>query len=692
MNQPATTINFEPASHTKYTDRSSWQEILYPMLDALGWKGAQRQIREAIPVQSESMGLEEFRDITARLGFASTLYHVRPRNLDVRWLPVILLDTEDVPHMLATPEDLAAAPNKKTTMLLFSQMTASAANDANVNISRNLKRFYPLVRHIFVISLLIGVLALAPTYYNMALYDHIIGSGSAHGLPMLCIGVLLALSAEIGLRHLRVKQLAYFGGRIDHFISCKVFEKLLYLPPVHTERSAVSAQLARLRDFESVREFFTGPLSALFFEMPLLAGYIIVMVALTHWLAVVPIVLLLAYGILLLVMKNRTRELARISSNAISLRHEFLTETLAKLHAIRLNGLEETWLQRWRQVSAQGSLASFRAGFNAQITETASYVLMTLGGISTLGFGVPMVIDQAITTGALIAAMMLIWRIVSPMQMACASVTRIQQLVTSTAQIQKMLATPMEHDSIAATSLPPVKGHLVFHRVSLRYTQDHEPALLGVSFEAQPGQIIAIRGNNGSGKSSLLKLALGMYQPQGGSIRLDGVDIRQFDPSALRQSIAYVPQNVDLFPGTVRENLLMAEPSATEHTCMEALKAACALEEIMKLPDGLDTIISGENAKPISFMLRQRINLARAYIKPAAIMLFDEPSHSLGKENEQAFVQLIAKLRGRCTVIMVTHREDHMRLADILLVLNKGELTHAGPPEQVINVLRGKTI
>ena len=364
---------------------------------------------------------------------------------------------------------------------------------------------------------------------------------------------------------------------------------------------------------------------------------------------------------------------------------------LDKLRAIRMAGMEEAWQERYRAISGQASLASFGAGFAAQGLETGSYVLMTLGGAATLGFGVVAVIGHALSVGALVSSMMLIWRIAAPLQIACASMTRIQQLAASTRQVQRLLGVAPERDPYApVAALPQIEGRISFNRVSLRYAADVEAALMGVSFDIAPGKIVAICGGNGSGKSTVLKLILGLYQPQGGSVRIDGVDIRQFDPIALRQSIAYIPQSVDLFPGSVLDNLNFADPMIDELTCQQALQGSCAVEEVQALPRQLKTVVEGDGASGVPFMLRHRLNLARAYIKTAPIMLFDEASYSLGQENDDAFLQKIVSLRGKSTVMLVTHREDHMRMADILLVMDKGELTHAGPPDQVLTVLIGK--
>ncbi len=660
------------------------------LLKTMRWSGEDQQIDAAMP-HGGIRDFQHLRDTMARLGYDSikTTYDpLRPAN---DYLPAAYTDKRGGIHLLHRPEDIMALPAEKIDIFVFRPLRPLQQDVGQTTLQQQFARFIPLLAQITVISLIIGVIVLSPILYNRVIYDHIVAAGSTYGMPLIALGVFVALMAELALRLYRSKQLALFGGRLDHIVSYSVFERLLFLPPQFTERASVSAQLARLRDFEVVREFFTGPLAILFFELPLVGVYLIAMIALSGWLALIPAALLLAYGILITVMNGTLKENSRATANATSQRQEFLLESITKLKSIRLAGLEDVWRQRYRLLSAQASLSSFRAGFSAQILETVSYVLMTLGGVATLAFGVVAVINQNLAVGALVASMMLIWRIIAPLQMCCASITRLQQLGSSSKQVLRLLnVAPERNPNIPPPPLPKLEGAVTFHRVSLRYTPDAEPALMGVSFEAMPGQIVAIRGNNGSGKSSILKLTLGMYQPQNGSVRIDGVDIRQFDPFTLREALCYVPQSMDLFPGTVRDNLTFSNPLVSYERLEQALHEACAWEEVQTLPNGLDTQIAGENAFNISFMLKQRLNLARAYIKDAPIMLFDEASYSLGKQNDEAFVKKINSLRGKSTVLLVTHREDHMQLADVLLVLNKGELTHAGPAEQILRLLKGR--
>lgn len=666
---------------------NNFHSLISPLLKSLNWKGEHRHLQESIP-HGGIHNVTDFQDAMANLGYASVLHKQKDVDItDISW-PALAIERDGVPFILESIKDLR---NLSSHAKVLSFRPHDMQKYQVAGIRERLKKFRPLLGQVLVISLAINVMTMFPILYNRVVYDHVISSGSSTGMIMMVNGVLLALMLEMLLRHIRNKRLSFFGARIDHIVGCSVLERLLFLSPSMTEKASVSAQIARMKDFESVRDFFTGPLASLFFEIPLILVYLTVMAFMAGWLTLVPVVSLLTFGILIYSMLGTLRAASKSSSVAVTQRQEFILEAVSKMRDIRLAGLEDVWQQRYRSLSGAASMSSFRMAYKAQKLETLSYILMTTGGIATLGFGVAAVLNNAITVGGLIASMMLIWRILAPVQICCASLTRLQQLASSGRQVQKLLTIAPEHDPYAPPA-PSLKldGAITFHRVTMRYSAETEPAVLGLSFEAKPGEIIAIKGNNGSGKSTILKLLLGLYQPQAGSIRIDGIDIRQFDPVTLRQSISYIPQSSDLFPGTIRDNLLFSKPDGTSAECLAALRDACALEDVHNLPNGIDTIVEGDGNSPISFLLRQRISLARAYMRPTRIMLFDEASYSLGAENDEAFINKISSLRGQSTIILVTHREDHMRLADKLFIMNKGELTHAGAPDQILTAIQGR--
>jgi ATP-binding cassette subfamily C protein/ATP-binding cassette subfamily C protein LapB len=673
---PSSAETFDPNGTAGVSN--AWHGALREILVALKWRGEDRHLYEAMPQGAGDVDCDRFREILANLGFPSLHRRGSPKMLDARWLPAIYLDRKGDPHLLIDETDQDEAPDREHAMLLFQPAGNEGTDQQTPFVTKVIRRYRPTLVQAFWVSLLITIVALAPSLFNRALYDNVIASGAKSGVNMLLAGVLAALACELVLRSVRARNLAHIGARLDHFVSVTVFERLMALPPAFTERAAVSSQIARLRDFDSIREFCTGPLAPLIFELPLVLTYVAAMIYVGGWLALIPGVLVIAYGILLVSMYQGLKERARNAANAASARHEFLLETVTKLPAIRLAGLEAAWLERFRNISARASDASFSSSFYSQILEVKAYVLMTLSGVATLGFGVVAVVGQHMTTGDLIASMMLIWRIVAPIQLACASMSRVQQLAASKAQVERLFSMPPEHDfRTPASAHAKLLGGISFRRVSLRYLQDSEPALLGVTFDVKPGEVVAIAGSNGSGKSSILKLILGIYHAQAGAVLLDGVDVRQFDPVYVRQSIAYVPQIANFFSGTLKENLLLASPTASDVDCMTALSQTAAATSRAQLEEPMDT--SGASG--------QKVNLARAYLRPAPIVLLDEATHGLGPESDAVLVHRIAELRGKSTVLICTHREDHMRLADRLMVIEKGELTMAGPPDKVLEAM-----
>ncbi len=246
--------------------------------------------------------------------------------------------------------------------------------------------------------------------------------------------------------------------------------------------------------------------------------------------------------------------------------------------------------------------------------------------------------------------------------------------------------------SISSGSERVWKGSAAFQRVSFRYSQLSEPALLGVSFQARAGEMVAITGPNGAGKSTLLRLLLGLYQPQAGQVTLDGMDIRQLPEVELRRAISYVPQSVRLFHGSIAQNLRLVNPIASDEDMREACRIAGILETIEALDEGFETRVGDQRVWHLNAGFRQKIALARAFIKNSPILLLDEPAQNLDDAGDRTLVEALKSQKGKRTIIMVTHRPSHIRLADRLIVLNQGSLAAMGAPEAVLKEIPGGLI
>ena len=277
------------------------------------------------------------------------------------------------------------------------------------------------------------------------------------------------------------------------------------------------------------------------------------------------------------------------------------------------------------------------------------------------------------------------WRVLAPRQLAFRSATRLGQVRTGSRQInQLMQLTPERDPNRPVTQQRIFHGAVKFDRVSVRYNANANPALLGVSFAIEPGEILAITGPSGSGKSTILKLVAGLVQLQAGNVMVDGLDIRQLDPGELRRSIAYVPQRRVLFHGTVAQNLRFADPTASDEVIEQACRDADVLDEINAMAQGMDTRFGDHNIGKLPGGFQQLMVLARAYVRRAPLLLLDEPASNLDNDGDAALMKMLKKLRGLTTIIMVTHRPSHMRLADRRMYLDRGRVMLSGPPEDVI--------
>jgi ATP-binding cassette subfamily C protein/ATP-binding cassette subfamily C protein LapB len=295
------------------------------------------------------------------------------------------------------------------------------------------------------------------------------------------------------------------------------------------------------------------------------------------------------------------------------------------------------------------------------------------------------------TIGALIATMALVWRVLSPLQSAFLSFFKLQQLTKSIAQINQLMNLKVEqHSGQSSLLLSQLEGYIKVDRVSFRYGPEEDPALLGVSFEARPGEMIAICGNTGAGKSTLIKLIAGMYRPQAGSFSIDELDIRQLNAMDLRRAISYVPQITHMFHGSIAQNMRLNNILATDKDLHDAAEEAGILDDILSLSDGFDTRI-GDNTDdhmPPGFL--RALSMARAFVNPAKILLLDEPGASLDNESDQRLIAQLKKLKGKHTIIMVSHRPSHIKIADKAILMEQGSVKFTGDADTVINMMLEK--
>ena len=283
--------------------------------------------------------------------------------------------------------------------------------------------------------------------------------------------------------------------------------------------------------------------------------------------------------------------------------------------------------------------------------------------------------DGSITIGALVATMLLIWRIVGPMQTLTLALPRFVQLKDSIQQINQLMNIELEKQPLMNSKpIYEMQGNVKFSSIGLRYSRDTEPLLFGLDLNVKPGEVIAITGANGSGKSSLLKLINGLYQPQSGVVAIDGTNIKQLDPIELRSYISYMPQSPNFFEGTIKENITIVNPFITPEGLENVLKNSDTLEDIRKLKNGLDTII-GSEVEPLDIDLMYKLNFARVLARNSNIILLDElPNYLLNDKLGKLYMRMIADCKEqKKTVFFVSQRKEYLQCADKIIALTLGK-------------------
>lgn len=683
---------------------SPFASCLLPLLTALGWRGKIRNLFESLPHFANSLNLIEFRNTLAYLHYKTTRSKAHISQIDERLFPCLFVIQDEIPIILLSRhenstrifdsrdgkekniEDLEEAGSAYFIASEFSSQTnKKTAKESSTNwVGDLLKRFKTTIRQLFAMTLILNLLALMVPLFIMAIYDQVIPSQSTEALVYLVSGIAFALICEVGLRALKARFVAYLGARVENIVANATFQKLLALPPTMTESSPIGSQIARLKEFDTIKGLFSSTLVNVILELPFMVIFLVIIAVLGGELAYIPIAMMGIFALIGTIMLPVMKKNITISGRSKAQRHSFLVEALSSFKTIKESAAEKAWMNRYRELSAETAFNHFKSAQTSLLLQSLSQAIMMGAGIATVGFGVLKILEADMSIGALIACMALVWRVLSPLQSLFLTLTRLEQTVNSIKQINQLMRLKVEHDpSPSSLSQKEFAGHMIFDRVSFRYRPESEPALLGASFEIKPGEMMAIMGNNAAGKSTILKLMLAMHKPQAGQVILDGMDIRQINTIALRQSIAYVPQEAYFFHGTISQNILLANPTASQEEIEEACAQANVLDEITQLERGFNTRIGDQSTQSLPSSFSHRLSLARAFLKKSSLLLLDEPGKTLDFEGDVAFMKSLEAMKGKITIIMASHRPSHIKMADKVLILDNGMVKQITTPEAI---------
>lgn len=683
---------------------------LFPLLNALGWRRFDRALIEALPHFADSFDIVDLRNLLATLGYESRALPVRVDQLNNELLPCLFEDSSGRLYVLLEPTDRGlrvydaqersereAKPRElRGTAYVVTDMqpthgTGSSESGQHAWSTRLLMRFRRLVAQLLVMTFFINMAALAVPIFVMLVYDKVVAGKSLETLPYMLAGIGIALLVDFGFRYLRAKLIGAIAGRMDYLIGVESFQQLVHMAPAYTERSTVAAQLGRLRQFDSVRDFFTGSAGGVMLELPFTLLFIAAVALIAGPLAVIPAVAILSYVLLEFAVVPVVNGNTQRAGKARNDKQRMILQTLEGRTEIKSIGGEPVWLERFREVAGESATASYRNAMAGAIANAAGQAIMSVTAVAVVWWGATAVMAGELSVGGLIAAMALVWRVLSPLHGAFQVGVRLQQIRNALKQINLLMQIGVERDGSKAGLLAEnMRGAITLDRVSFRYGPNHDPVLLGVSLSIAPGEMLAIAGATGAGKSTLLKLMAGMYRPQAGSLAMDGVDIRQLNVAQLRRSVSYVPQKISLFHGTIAQNLRLTNPLASDQDLERAADEAGVLQEVLALPESFATRIGDNRTEHFPPGFVSGLALARALLRDAPVLLLDEPGSSLDEQSDAFLMQRLARLRGRRTVVMVTHRPSHIRLAGKAVYMQQGSVRFFGDPQKVLTMLLEK--
>ncbi|WP_420476803.1 peptidase domain-containing ABC transporter [Noviherbaspirillum sp. ST9] len=684
---------------------SDLSRCLMPLLKALDWQGQPRHLAEAMPHLPRELDLSGFCSLLSNLELLPRHFHSSLATLDERLVPCLFI-APNSPAMVI----LACEPDGRVRVFnggngnvetlegnalglegdafLFKKHEPEDKK-AKVNESWFWSLIWRLRKHLALIlglTVLSTALALTPPLFVRSIFDTVVPSGDLTLGAALTLGVLLTIGLDWMLRGLKNRILAYVGGRTEYVLGTSVFERILCLPATSTDGASINRQVGRIKNLESLRDFFLGPLVLIVFELPASLVMMTALAVINPWIMLVILAAVGAYTALWIASRTLIQNTIARASSLSATRSEFVNEALSGMRTIRNSGAGAILLQRFTDISGKAVLSSFH---DHQIRTRVSGVAQVLGmctGLFSLAVSAYLAIIGQLSGGAMIATMMIVWRLTGPIQNVFLAATSLVRTRTNIRQVENLMRLQIERDSgVNQIVRPELNGALNFSRVSFRYANDADPALLGINVTIDAGQLVVIAGANGAGKSTLLKLITRVYMPQAGTIRLDGVDIRQISPSDLRGRISYMPQNCEIFYGTIAQNLRLVHPAATDEEIRWAVDMAGLTADIAALPQGLETRISNSRSEQLPYGFRQRLMLARTMLKPAPVVLLDEPGTGMDQAGEVALIRCIEWLRGRSTLLIVTHRPGHMRIADKVIYMENGAVTAMGPFESIKN-------
>ncbi|MEB3264762.1 MAG: ATP-binding cassette domain-containing protein [Synechococcus sp.] len=686
------------------------------LLQQLMWTGRPEELFELVGRDPRQMDLVDARNLLLRLGYGSRTEMIESwSQLNPQLLPALYLSPENVPYVLSlTGKGELVAGNAIGRRPLAEvppagQLVWLQDRGSTERITLLKQIFYRFTNRIwllYAISCAIAILGLTLPFYMRAVYNISIPSNSLISTTWIFLGVVVLFLLDWTLRQWRVSLLSQLSGRLEALLGVGLVEKLFSLDYRQIEALGQTGLNSRFRNLESLLGYLQGPLALACLDFPFIIIYFAAVAYIGGWLVLVPFLLMVVSGLLVWLMSRYYAGAATLNLTTGTSITQAQQELVSRFLEVKLANIEWVWLQRLRGLSAQSSSTALTINRQVGRLQVITSTTSQLAGVLTLAIGAAMAysaslgpagLDQVVAPqfGNLIAAMFFVWRMFGPFQQLMSALLRYTTMRNQYQQLDQYLkirsSTPLISGQAASNRL---RGSILLDSAACRLGGENKFAITRVSLSVSPGEILAVTGNSGCGKTTVLRVIDQLYPLVSGTLLFDGKDYRQFGTDAVQRNIAYLMSDVQILPGTVLSNLTAMNPDATLAGVRKVCDQLRILDFLENLPEGLQTQLTDEIVFQLPNGIRKLLALAQAVIKDSPILLLDDLSQGLAPTQFDAVLDILPSLR-RCTlsgqersVILATDNKLLLERVDRLCILDKGVTVFQGTAEELRNQMK----
>ena len=670
-------------------------------------------LRDGLPLEDNKLTPKLFVRAAKRAGFSAKIVERKLLSISPLTLPAVLLLENDDACILQeideqTGEAILIFPDsgmKRTAMATLEKQYCGVAIYLNLQyhfterVSRVLDqkeghwfwgtiwRSAKIYRDVLIASLLINLFVLANPLFVMNVYDRVVPNSALETLWVLAIGVFIVYTFDFGLKMLRAYFLEIAGKKADILMSAMLFEKVMSMKYAHMPKS-VGSFASNLREFESIRGFLSSTTNTVLIDIPFAVIFLIVMYLIGGPLVYVPLIAIPIVLLYSIIASKKLKVAVEKTFAASAQKNSTLIECLTAMETVKTQRAASVLQLRWEQAEGYISKWSLKSKMiSSSVTNFAGFVTQ-ISSVCIVIVGVYLISERELTMGALIASVILSGRVLQPMAQVTGLVTSFFQSKTALVTLNQIMNLPDERaEGKNYVHRPDLLGSIAFKAVKFSYPEAEQVSLEGVDFRIKAGEKVAIIGRIGSGKTTVEKLLLGLYSPDEGSVSIDGIDLNQIDPVDLRRNMGYVPQELMLFDGSVRENIIMGSPEISDDALLKAASVAGVDQFVNRHPQGFEMPV-GERGARLSGGQKQAIAIARALIHSPNILILDEPTNSMDNSSEDYLRKQLKEYCENRTLVLVTHKMSLLTLVDRIIVMDGGRVVADGPKDVVLDALK----